>query len=87
MEDSAVKILCGFSLATPAPVPKWWQCELQDWQHVGQPRAWSAMWGKSFNGYLNPYALYLKESSSAGWVLALVLLNITAQSSGLSNLS
>lgn len=54
---------------------------------MGQPRAWSAMWGKSFNGYLNPYTLYLKESSSARWVLGLVLLNITAQSSGLSNLS
>lgn len=26
VEDSAVRILCGFSLATPAPVPKWWQC-------------------------------------------------------------
>lgn len=58
-EGQCCKNFCGFFLATPAPVPKWWQCELQDWQHVGQPRAWSAVWDKTFSGYLNPYTIHL----------------------------
>lgn len=38
MEDSAVRILCGFSLA--APVPKWWQC------------GFGSMWGNPEVGQL-----------------------------------
>lgn len=52
-----VWFLFGYSCSCSKMVAVWvWQL---DWQHVGQPRGWSAVRDKTFTGYLNPYTIHL----------------------------
>lgn len=67
MEGSAERrILRGCTFATPAPIPKWLQHMLRDWQLVGLITAWSAARGRTSAGWLNPCALHFEETSTTG---------------------